>query len=197
MTSERQITANRRNARKSTGPRSRAGKRRAARNSWKHGLSANISGETEYASLIDKLASKIAGKVDDPSIRECARIIASAQLELDRVRRIQIGLIECGRMFEPNDGQHQKGSLGKEHAKDVDFIITGDFVIKRRDLPEEVDETESVRRVLPNLIKLVRYARRAAKKRDDVVRRFLQLRQCQNQQEDADRNVEDTYAPSR
>jgi hypothetical protein len=99
MTSERQIAANRRNARKSTGPRSRAGKRRAARNSWKHGLAATISGQTEYASLIDKLASKIAGKIDDPSIRECARVIASAQLELDRFRRVQIGSIEYGRMF--------------------------------------------------------------------------------------------------
>jgi hypothetical protein len=39
MPTERQIAANRRNARKGTGPRSRADKRRASRNSDRHGLS--------------------------------------------------------------------------------------------------------------------------------------------------------------
>jgi hypothetical protein len=43
MTSERQIAANRRNALKSTGPRTVAGKARAARNALKHGL----AGETD------------------------------------------------------------------------------------------------------------------------------------------------------
>jgi hypothetical protein len=167
MTSERQIAANRRNAQKSTGPRSRSGKRRAARNSRKHGLAAPISGQTEYASLIDKLASKISGKIADPGIRECARLIASAQLELDRFRRVQIGSIECGRMFEPNDEQHDEGPPEGGHAIGVDFVI------KRSRSFREVDEAEAVRRALPKLTKIVRYERRAAKKRDDAVRCFF------------------------
>lgn len=40
MTSDRQITANRQNALRSTGPRSLDGKRRSAQNSLKHGLTA-------------------------------------------------------------------------------------------------------------------------------------------------------------
>jgi hypothetical protein len=40
MASRRQITANRRNARKSTGPRTSAGKLRSRRNALKHGLTA-------------------------------------------------------------------------------------------------------------------------------------------------------------
>jgi hypothetical protein len=39
MATERQKAANRRNARKSTGPRWNGGKRRASRNSFRHGLS--------------------------------------------------------------------------------------------------------------------------------------------------------------
>ena len=40
MTSERQIAANRLNAQKSTGPRSRAGKLRSRRNALRHGHTA-------------------------------------------------------------------------------------------------------------------------------------------------------------
>jgi hypothetical protein len=44
MASERQIEANRRNARNSTGPRSRSGKKRASANAFRHGLTKPISG---------------------------------------------------------------------------------------------------------------------------------------------------------
>jgi hypothetical protein len=44
MASERQIAANRQNARKSTGPRSASGKKRASWNAYRHGLSKPIWG---------------------------------------------------------------------------------------------------------------------------------------------------------
>jgi hypothetical protein len=42
MASERQIAANRQNARRSSGPRSNAGKRRSSANALRHGLSRII-----------------------------------------------------------------------------------------------------------------------------------------------------------
>ena len=43
MTSQAKILANRRNAKKSTGPRTKAGKRRAAMNALKHGMTAKLA----------------------------------------------------------------------------------------------------------------------------------------------------------
>ncbi len=43
MPTDRQIAANRRNARRSTGPRSAAGRKRSSRNSHRHGLAAGVT----------------------------------------------------------------------------------------------------------------------------------------------------------
>jgi hypothetical protein len=68
MASERQIAANRRNARKSTGPRSGAGMKRASRNAYRHGLILGITSTAALAKLLDKLARKIAGDTKDPHL---------------------------------------------------------------------------------------------------------------------------------
>lgn len=43
MTSEAQVAANRRNARKSTGPKTAAGKRRVSQNAQRHGILSEIA----------------------------------------------------------------------------------------------------------------------------------------------------------
>ena len=99
MASERQIAANRRNARKSTGPRSGAGRKRASRNAYRHGLTLSITSTAAYAKQRDKLARKIAGNTDDAISLECALQIAQAELELARVRRAKVALIERASAF--------------------------------------------------------------------------------------------------
>jgi hypothetical protein len=175
MTSERQIAANRRNAGKSTGPRSHAGKRRAARNSLKHGLAASITASTGYASTIDNLASEIFPETDDASIRECARIIAAAGLELDRIRRVRIGLF--AQIFNSDDVR-QDESLSEEKSRRR--------VVAREVGLQEIAEVQAVRRALPELVRIGRYERRASKRYDEAVRRLLQLRQYQNRQGEVD-----------
>jgi hypothetical protein len=93
MASERQIAANRRNARKSTGPRSGAGRKRASRNAYRHGLTLSIS-STAFAKQLDKLVHKIAGDTEDEIVLERARALAQAELELARVRRAKVALID-------------------------------------------------------------------------------------------------------
>ena len=59
MASNRQIKANRENAKRSTGPKTEAGKARSRRNALRHGLSRPISGPTDgevRAATLDGIA---------------------------------------------------------------------------------------------------------------------------------------------
>jgi hypothetical protein len=94
MASERQIAANRRNARKSTGPRSGAGKNRSSRNAYRHGLTLSIASSAAVTKQLDKLIRKIAGDTKDPILLERARALAQAELDLARVRRAKVALID-------------------------------------------------------------------------------------------------------
>src|SRR5215475_3555156 len=99
MASERQIAANRRNARKSTGPCSGAGRNRASRNAYRHGLTLSITSTAEYAKQLETLVCKIVGDTNDAVKLERARAIAQAELELARVRRAKVALIERSSAF--------------------------------------------------------------------------------------------------
>jgi hypothetical protein len=92
MATERQIAANRRNALKSTGPRTAAGKARVSRNGLRHGVRARLSADPAYAAEIEKLAHVIAG--GDSAVLPWARTAAEATLQLAQVRRLRTILIE-------------------------------------------------------------------------------------------------------
>src|SRR4051812_36304213 len=94
MATERQIAANRANASRSTGPRSRAGRKRAAGNATVHGLAANFVSSSALAEQVEKLAREIAGSVEDPILLRYARDAAYAEIDLAGVRRIKVALIE-------------------------------------------------------------------------------------------------------
>jgi hypothetical protein len=94
MASQRQIEANRRNAQRSTGPKTRRGKQRSSRNAVKHGLNISIVRDPGATAEIERLAARIcpSGGEDDSFHR--AHKIAEKQAELRRVRRIRGELIE-------------------------------------------------------------------------------------------------------
>jgi hypothetical protein len=87
MTTPRQFKANRDNARASTGPRTTAGKARAARNARRHGLSVAIASDPTLAGEAEALARRIVG--DGPPALAMARAFAVAQIDLDRVRTVR------------------------------------------------------------------------------------------------------------
>ena len=179
MASERQIAANRRNARKSTGPRSGAGKNRSSRNAYRHGLTVSIASTAAFAKQLDKLVREIAGDSKDAIMLERAREIAQAELDLARVRRAKVALIERASAFGELDPA-QAFSTVTEIKRFFNALDRGRLIVPKPTDPsatmpsQEPDRTaEAVRRVLPELRKLDRYERRAAVRRDLAVLDFL------------------------
>ena len=86
MTSDRQQGANRANAKSSTGPKTAAGKARAAQNAFRHGLNVPVRSDPLLAPEIEAMARRISGRYADDETMEGARRIAEAQFDLNRVR---------------------------------------------------------------------------------------------------------------
>src|SRR5262245_40800012 len=86
LTSARKITANRANARASTGPQTTRGRARAARNALRHALSLPVCSIPALSQEVATLATEIAGRGANTGTQELARRVAEAQIDLRRVR---------------------------------------------------------------------------------------------------------------
>ena len=92
MASERQVTANRINARKSTGPKTRAGRQRIRTNAYRHGLAAVFNRESRAE--IEIIARQLAGDTTNPIIRQHARDAAHAVFVLARIKVLRIAWVQ-------------------------------------------------------------------------------------------------------
>ena len=172
MASERQIAANRLNARKSTGPRSRAGKRRASGNAYRHGLASSRNLNAVTARQRDQLAREIAGDSNSEIILELARSAAEAELDLARARLAGVGLIN--RVFVDGTIDRFADELAKVKAK----LQLQDYVDPAESMPTLPSErtAEAVRRALPELVKLDRYQVRAASRRNRAIKEIIKIK---------------------
>lgn len=82
MTSNRQIEANRGNAKRSTGPKTEAGKTRSSRNSLRHGLSRSLTSGSDGD----------IGTTGGTGLTELADLVR-AKLELTRIRSARGALL--------------------------------------------------------------------------------------------------------
>jgi hypothetical protein len=183
MATQKQIEANRRNARKSTGPRSASGKKRASRNALKHGLTTPISGAA-VTREIDALARQIAGDPEDRLRMAAARDAAEAQLELARVQRVGVAFIERTAAV----GRLEQRKLFRTIRDETAFMALACLGVRLgktqpkcavdpwppMPTEEPARTTEAIRRALPDLLRLNRYERRAASRRDRAIRTLTQ-----------------------
>jgi hypothetical protein len=89
VTSDRKIKSNRANARVSTGPRTRGGRARSAKNAFRHGLSMPVQSDQRFDEEMQALAREIAGPHAGPHIQILALRVAEAQVDVRRVRHLR------------------------------------------------------------------------------------------------------------
>jgi hypothetical protein len=162
MSSAKQIEANRRNAQKSKGPRTAAGKARASRNSRKHALCTISRNNPLYAPRIEAIARAICSEATNAelweqalTIGECTTLLACAQAE-------GIALIERlldGPCVHIADTQGAGGAeLGSSRCKPAPLR----------------DELEA----MSLLERLERYERRALSRRKRAIETFMRSTTC-------------------
>lgn len=93
MTSDAKRAANRRNAQRSTGPRSAAGKARTRHNAYRHGLATPLRHDVALTAMLEPLANEFAHGSLERIVREAARAAAVAQLEMVRAQKAKLQLV--------------------------------------------------------------------------------------------------------
>ena len=95
MTSDKKISSNRKNAQKSSGPKSAKGKSRAARNALRHGLAIPVGTIAGLRDDIETLALSIARAIGTVTATELSQQAAEAQLEIFRIRKARATLFSA------------------------------------------------------------------------------------------------------
>jgi hypothetical protein len=93
MATEKQIAANRANAKRSTGPKTAAGKMKSGRNAYRHGLSCPLQLDPISMSRADAIAHALVGELPSEERLNSAADFAWAQLELLRIRSTRADLM--------------------------------------------------------------------------------------------------------
>ena len=87
MATEKQIAANRANAKRSTGPKTVAGKQRSSRNAYRHGLSRPSLEDVLTMAAKAAIVSALSGSSNEQETNATA--FARALLDLRRIRQVR------------------------------------------------------------------------------------------------------------
>jgi hypothetical protein len=184
VASERQIAANQRNAKKSTGPKSDPGKKRSSKNAYRHGLSVPMS-TVESEALLKELARQYAGDSADAKTLSLADIAADAQLESARIKKAQTALIERALMLDAAGARshpeleellHRIARNGWQGKTQGVSLPLPELLDSSTPLPGDNEEQEqrfvyAIQHILRELTKICPYEKRAAARRDRAIAR--------------------------
>ena len=166
MTSERKITANRANARASTGPKTGRGRARAAQNALRHALSLPVYCDPALSEEVEALAREIAGPGANAEIQEIARRIAEAQIDVRRVRYARHQFLS-GRL---NDRYYKSRASTRKKAQVICSLLRANALTST---PQGSDKFAIILlQEAKQLHAIDRYERRALSRRKFAVRAF-------------------------
>jgi hypothetical protein len=114
MATEKQIAANRANAKKSTGPKTAAGRLKSSRNAYRHGLSCPLRFDPVTSAKADAIAWALIGEEAGEEELTSAAEFARAQLELLRIRSTRTELLaKIGLDFNNTQELHRLVALDR------------------------------------------------------------------------------------
>jgi len=176
VTSSKRQEASRRNGSKGRGPKSAEGLRRASQNARIHGLNIPVSADPELSSRAERLARLIGGPNANDSTLHEARVIAEAQMELQRVRRLRLErLLHPSLVKKPLTLTGLRTLIKSVEASIPDMWDQMDIVDKAvEDLLPKVEPQlhDKIGQVVASFKKLDRYEKRALSRRKFAMRRF-------------------------
>jgi hypothetical protein len=112
MASEKQIAANRANAQKSTGPKTAAGRSKAGRNAFRHGLSLPVEIDGDVSAKIEALVEALVSNNLDTDRQLAIAEIAQAHQELLQIRKVRTQMLAGTKLEERPKGPAAVGGAG-------------------------------------------------------------------------------------
>ena len=181
MSSEKRIAANRRNARKSRGPKTPAGKAVASRNALRHGLASISCRNPAFAPRIEGIARAICPDTSNPSLFRQALIIGETTCVLGCVGAERIARIE--RLLDGTASPPPTPTAPEKDRAKRDTNPKPSSTRPRVEL-EAMHLTAPMHLAMPLHLRtaglagidpLDRYERRALSRRNRAVQRFLEM----------------------
>jgi hypothetical protein len=181
MSSARKVASNRANARRSTGPRTPAGRARSSRNAVRHGLSISVVTDPELRAVVMALAGRLA---EEGGPLHLGIIIAEATIEAWRVRQRRHEVISAALARPPGRTPEQLGKAIRLARRAATALVRGraeeaealmDACEASAPDPNE-SEAERQARVIAEIAgelrRLDTYERRALSRRKFAIRAF-------------------------
>ena len=200
MTSPRRVVANQRNACKSRGPRSQAGKARASQNAFRHGFASLNYRNPDFRLETARIVKSLCGKDDNPLLVEQAHVIAETEILLRGIRAEKVAAIERMRELDASPIVKRDRGLVRARARSRRVRVACAEFLQPRDEnqivePQRVgtrwrkrssmqpprkllipmrDETAAMRAATPDLNRLDRYEQRAWARLRRAILRFYE-----------------------
>jgi len=167
MTSERRFAANRKNAKRSTGPRTARGKLRVRSNAVQHGLATTALRHPALAIEVQRIAKAICAGSKSQLQFDQALSIAESELMLTKVRSTRFGALQLLSSIAPAGNDPVAASSEAPAHMDIDAAAQDEVLGAMQDGPA------AFQRALAEMARYDRYERRALSRRQRAIRTFV------------------------
>jgi hypothetical protein len=111
MATEKQVAANRANARRSTGPKTEAGKRKSSQNAYQHGLSSSELPNSSSTAVVQTIVRALLEERANDQQKVAAQDLAQAQaalLQIQAARAAKWASIDIDKFLEGENAKKLK-----------------------------------------------------------------------------------------